>query len=546
VTARELAVSYWPAAPGDPLEDVTIGELLRRVAAEVPDRVALVDGQPDPAARRRFTYADVLAEAEAAARALARDLAPGDRLAVWAPNRPESAILQFAAALAGLVLVPVNPAYRADELRYVLGQSGASGIFHQDAYRGVSMTEIVQEVVPQLHALRVVMDLDEWPAFVAGAPATAELPTPTPADPFQIQYTSGTTGFAKGAVLCHHGAINASKYCAVRAGFSDGDTWVNPIPLFHVGGGVLGGIGTLACRGTHVVVPGFDPDLVLELLESESGSLVVAVPTMLIALLEHAERRPRRLEHLRTIMSGSTTVPAELVRRTKTQLGCDFAILFGQTEVHGVLTQTYPTDTDEDQAETIGQPLPHAEVKVANAETGEPVGIGEQGELCARGYQCMLGYYDMPEATAATIDGDGWLHTGDIGSMDARGYVRIQGRLKDLIIRGGENIHPREIEELLGEHAGVAEVAVLGIPDDRWGEQVGAVIRAADPERPPTVAELHAYCRSRLASFKTPKAWYFVGDFPLTASGKIQKFVLREQIATGELRPVTEPAEVAP
>jgi fatty-acyl-CoA synthase len=532
-----LSTSHWPADRREPLREVTVGRLLREVTGDVPDRVALVDGQPDPAARRRWTYAQLLGEAEAVAAALLARFEPGERVAMWAPNRPEWVLLQLGAGLAGLVLVTVNPAYRAQELEYVLRQSRAAGLVHDVAYRGTSMTAVVDEVRPRLPELRDVVRLDGWAGFAASGRPGTPLPDVDPAAPVQIQYTSGTTGFAKGALLHHLGAVNAAAFSAERAGFADGDVWIDPIPLFHVGGSVLTGVGTIVRRGTHVVVPGFEPGLVLELVEAERGNLLLAVPTMLLALLDHPDRPRRDLASIRTVMSGSSTVPADLVRRTKAELSCDFSILFGQTELHGVLTQTHPTDTDDDQADTIGQPLPHVEVKVADPSTGEPAPVGRPGEICARGYQAMRGYFEMPDATAATIDADGWLHTGDLGSMDGRGYLRITGRLKDVIIRGGENIHAREIEELLARHPKVAEVAVLGVPDPHWGELVGAVV-LADPEGvAPTAAELHAHCRANLAPFKTPKLWYFVDDLPLTPSGKVQKFVLKERIAAGDLAP---------
>jgi fatty-acyl-CoA synthase len=532
-----LSTSHWPADRREPLREVTVGRLLREVTGDVPDRVALVDGQPDPAARRRWTYAQLLGEAEAVAAALLARFEPGERVAMWAPNRPEWVLLQLGAGLAGLVLVTVNPAYRAQELEYVLRQSRAAGLVHDVAYRGTSMTAVVDEVRPRLPELRDVVRLDGWAGFAASGRPGTPLPDVDPAAPVQIQYTSGTTGFAKGALLHHLGAVNAAAFSAERAGFADGDVWIDPIPLFHVGGSVLTGVGTIVRRGTHVVVPGFEPGLVLELVEAERGNLLLAVPTMLLALLDHPDRPRRDLASIRTVMSGSSTVPADLVRRTKAELSCDFSILFGQTELHGVLTQTHPTDTDDDQADTIGQPLPHVEVKVADPSTGEPAPVGRPGEICARGYQAMRGYFEMPDATAATIDADGWLHTGDLGSMDGRGYLRITGRLKDVIIRGGENIHAREIEELLARHPKVAEVAVLGVPDPHWGELVGAVV-LADPEGvAPTVGELHAHCRANLAPFKTPKLWYFVDDLPLTPSGKVQKFVLKERIAAGDLAP---------
>jgi fatty-acyl-CoA synthase len=526
-----LTTSYWPAEASVPLDEITVGDLLRRVAGQVPGRLALVDGQAAAAARRRWSYAELLAIAEDVAGALLARFEPGERVAVWEANRPEWVMLQLGAALAGVILVTVNPQYRSGELRHALEQSGVAGLVHGTSHRGVSMVEVVSALRPELPALREVVCFADWDEFAASGAGHGPLPQLKPSDPALIIYTSGTTGFAKGALLHHLGLVNAAGLSAQRAGFQDGDTWINPIPLFHTGGGVLAGIGCLARRAAHVVVPQFDPALVLELIEAERGSMVLTVPTILLAMLENHDRQPRDLSSLRTVMSGGAKVPDSLVRRATQTFGCEFSILFGQAELHGVLTQTQTTDSPQDQAETLGQPMPHVEVKIAGLVTGEPVGVGEEGEICARGYQNMVGYWDMPDATAATIDGEGWLHTGDAGTMDARGYVRIAGRLKDIIIRGGENIHALEIEQLLADHPGVAEVAVIGVPDPHWGEQVAAVIRAADEAAPPDPEELAAFCREHLARFKTPRLWFFVDSFPMTPSGKIRKFEVRQRFA---------------
>ncbi|MGI8450941.1 MAG: AMP-binding protein [Streptosporangiaceae bacterium] len=528
-----LTTSYWPAEASVALDEITVGDLLRRVAAQVPDRTALVDGQADAAARRRWTYAELLAAAEDVAGALLARFEPGERVAVWEANRPEWVLLQLGAALAGVILVTVNPQYRSAELKYALEQSAVAGLVHGVSHRGVSMVDVVHELRPGLPALRHVICFADWDEFAASGagPGPGPLPQPQPSDPALIIYTSGTTGFAKGALLHHLGLVNAAGLSAQRAGFQDGDTWINPIPLFHTGGGVLAGIGCLARRAAHVVVPQFDPALVLELIEAERGSMVLTVPTILLAMLENYGRQPRDLSSLRTVMSGGAKVPDSLVRRTTQTFGCEFSLLFGQAELHGVLTQTQTADSPQDQAETLGQPMPHVEVKIAGLATGEPVSVGEEGEICARGYQNMIGYWDMPDATAATIDSEGWLHTGDAGTMDGRGYLRIAGRLKDIIVRGGGNIHALEIEQLLGDHPGVAEVAVIGVPDPHWGEQVAAVIRPADAGAPPDPGELAAYCREHLARFKTPRLWFFVDSFPMTPSGKIRKFEVRQRFA---------------
>jgi fatty-acyl-CoA synthase len=536
--SAHLTESYWPADKSESVLDVTLGQLLREVAAEVPDCVALVEGRPDASSRRRWTYAQLLAEAERVASALLARFQPGERIAVWAPNIPEWELLQLGASLAGMVLVTVNPAFKAQELTYVLRQSRALGLFYLEEYRGNNMTAILSQARADLSDLREVVGFAGWQDFVESASPSAQLPDVRPDDAVQIQYTSGTTGFPKGAILHHSGIVNASRFMAEGTGLERGGVWVNAMPMFHIGGCGLAAVGTLARRGKHVLVPGFDAALVLELIESEQGTFMLAVPTMLTMLLDHPDRARRNLSTLRTIISGASMIPAALVRRVQKELDCQFSIVFGQTELHGIITHTHRDDTPEDQSETIGQPMAQVEVKIVDIDTNQVLPIGEQGEICARGYQTMLGYFDMPEATSATLEPEGWLHTGDLGTMDERGYLRITGRLKDMIIRGGENIYPREIEALLSEHPRVANAVIIGVPDEKWGEQVAAVIQLVSSEEPPSPAELHDYCRAHLAAYKTPKLWSFVDQFPLTATGKIQKFVLRERVGKGELVPI--------
>ena len=544
-TSARLASSYWPADRSQPLLDTTVGDLLRAAAAQVPGRLALVEGSPGPATRRTWTYAELLSVAERIARALLARFAPGERIAVWAPNCPEWMLLQHGVSLAGMVLVTVNPALRARELRYMLAQSRAAGIFFADAYRGFDMAGAVASLRDGLPGLREAIPLSDWDTFVASGDSTSAhqgavtLPPVQPGDPAQIQYTSGTTGFPKGAILHHRGVVNASRFVALGSGVQDGGVWVNAMPMFHIGGGTLTELGTIAQRGTYVLLPRFDPGLVLELIEAYRGTIMLAVPTMLLALLEQPGLADRDLSSLQTVMSGAAVVPAALVRRTTETFGCQTAIVFGQTELHGVISQTQLDDSPEDQSETIGRPLPQVEVKIADPVTGEVMPVGQVGEICARGYQTMLGYFGLPEETAAALDGDGWLRTGDLAAMDGRGYLTIAGRLKDMIIRGGENIYPREIEDVLFAHPDVSQAAVLGLADDTWGERVAAVIKPADPANPPSPAALREYCRECLAGFKAPAEWFFVAEYPLTASGKIQKFRLQEDIAAGRITPVT-------
>jgi fatty-acyl-CoA synthase len=523
--------AYWPADTSVPLCDLTVGELLREAAAEAPEALALVAGARGD--DRRWTFAGLLAESQRAAAALLDRFEPGERVAMWAPNLPEWVVLEYGAALAGIVLVTVNPAYQRQELAHVLGQSRASGIVLMPEWRGNAMRASMQDVRPDLPDLREAILLEEWAEACAGA-KPGSLPAVGPADPAQIQYTSGTTGFPKGALL-RHGALTDNAACFARiVELGPGDVYVNPMPMFHTAGCVLGALGTPAARAAHVPVLMFEPGHVLELIERERGTILLGVPTLLIACIEYPGLATRDLSSFRSAVSGGSLVPAELVRRIETTLGVRFCIVYGTTECSPLVTMTRFDDTPQDKAETIGRPLPQIEVKVAEPATGLTAALAEVGELCARGYMVMTGYYDNPGATAEAIDAEGWYHTGDLASMDERGCLRIEGRLKDVIIRGGENIYPRENENVLFAHPAISEVAVVGIPDDTWGEQVAAFVRLA-PGASATGHELFAYMREHLAPFKTPRHWIFLDEFPLTASGKIKKYVLRERLVTGEL-----------
>jgi fatty-acyl-CoA synthase len=557
-----LTTSHWDASPLTPILETTVGGVLRAAARRAPDRVALIDGD------RRWTYAELLAEAERAARALLTRFEPGAPVAVWAGNGPDWVVLEFAAGLAGLTLVTVNPAYQAEELAHVLGHSGARGVF----LRGGPQAGILDRVRDSLPRLCEVITLGEWPSGDAGPLLNRTLPNRTlpngtlpevdPASPAQILYTSGTTGRPKAAVLTHRGLTNNARLAAAAIGLRAGDVMVNPMPYFHVAGGDMITLGLVQALGTQVVMPRFDPALMLELTEKHRGTVIGGVPTMLTALLATAGlaaaglaaaglaaagREPRDLSSLRVALSGGAIVPPELVRQVEAAFGIPLVQTFAQTESSCSITLTRPSDSAEDRAETLGRPLPQTAVKVTDVATGQTVPCGTVGEICTRGYLVMDGYLGDPEATAAAIDPDGWLHTGDLGSMDERGYCRIAGRIKEMIIRGGENIYPREIEAVLLSHPGVAEVAVVGVPDRFWGEEVGAVIRPAgaggEAERAPAElaptelapAELAEYCRGRLAAYKTPVRWLFTDAFPLTSTGKVRKDVLSAQLAEAGL-----------
>lgn len=536
--------SYWPANRTVEMWDITLGDLLRRGAEQVPDRVAFVEGNVAKRTTRRWTYRELLAEAERISRALLKLFSPGERVAIWAPNSAEWILLQHGASLAGIVLVTVNPAYLAAEVQHVLSSAKAAGVFYTSAYRNTDQSAVVMEIRPSLPFLREAICLDLWDEFCAGAEyvdtntsaGEPKEPKVQPGDMVQIQFTSGTTGRPKGACLHHRGLVNASRFAALRACFPEGGVWVSAMPLFHVGGCAGSQLGAYSQLGTFVMLTQFDAGFMLELIESERGNHVHAVPTMVIALMDHPDRRNRNLTSLKVIMSGGTPVPAPLVRKVMQTFDCRFTITFGQTELNGVICQTSPDDTPERQAETIGRPSPLMEVKIADPVTGEPLPVGQPGEIWARGYQAMLGYFEMREASETTLRPDGWLRTGDQASMDESGYLRITGRLKDAIIRGGENIYPREIEDLLWTHEAIAQVAVVAAPDPKWGEIVAAVVRFEENCRKrPSADDLHAFCRARLAAYKTPALWIFVDEFPVTSSGKIQKFKLREMIASGAL-----------
>ena len=538
-----LTLSHATGPTEPPLRDITLGELLAWAAETTPERIALIAGVPDPAARRQWTYAQLHTQAQRTAKALRARFEPGERVAVWAPNLPEWVMMEFGCALAGLVLVTVNPAFKSHEVEYVLKQSRSAGVFVVDAFRGNPMHSTVQALAGQLPDLRHIVRFEQWAQFLAeaetdlvanGEVAGLTLPPVRSTDPVMIQYTSGTTGFPKGALLHHRGLANNGAHTAERMGVPDGAVWITTMPLFHTGGCVCCVLGAVSRRCTQVLVEAFEPGLVLELFGAYRGNAMVGVPTMLVAMTEHPSFSATDLSATQAICAGGSTVPAALVRRFEAQLGAPFTIVFGQTECSPVASMTHPDDRIEDKAGTIGTPMPHVEVKIIDPESGQTLPVGEVGEYCTRGYHVMHGYFENPEATAAAIDADGWLHTGDLCAMDSRGYCTVEGRLKDMIIRGGENIYPRELEELLFKHPSVGEVAVVGLPDAKWGEQVAAFLRPK-PGQLIDKAVLIDYMRAQLAPNKTPRHWFVLDAFPLTGSGKIQKFKLRERWSQGEL-----------
>jgi fatty-acyl-CoA synthase len=527
-----LEKSYWPADTSVPVVECTVGQLLRDAAEEVPDNVALVAGEADPVERARWTFAELLAEAEAVAGVLLTHVRPGDRLGVWAPNVARWQIVQCGAALAGVTVVPLNPAYSAAEATYALGQSRCAAAVAAGEFRGRDFRQVIESIRGELPLLGPVLDMEPGSALWQGGPG-ASLPDVDPASPAMIQYTSGTTGFPKGAILSHRGMVNNARLFARRFGIAPGSVWLNPLPMFHVGGCGFGAMGAMWNRSAHVVTA-FEPGLMLELIEAERAAFFPGVPTMLIAMMEHPRFDTTELSSLEVVMSGGTTVPPELVGRVEKVFGARFGSIFGQTEMSGVMCQSLPDDDTIDKTARVGRPLEQTAMRVVSPADGTVAPCGEVGEFWVRGIGQFSGYFDRPDATADALDAEGWFHTGDLGIMDDRGYVAVTGRLKDMIIRGGENIYPREIEDLLHTEPAIAEAAVVGVPDGYWGEKVVAVVRLArDAE--PDVAGWLGGLRGRLSGQKTPKQWYRTDALPLTAGGKVQKFRLVEQITEGSL-----------
>jgi fatty-acyl-CoA synthase len=513
-----VADAVWPADESAELVDWTVGEALERAAAAAPDRPAI--SWPD-GGLRHLTYSELLAAARTRGAELLAETGPGDRVAVWAPNIGPWVVLELASALAGTVLVPLNPALTDDEAQYVLESSGAVAAYAVADSQGKPLLARLHALAATLPRLHHVHDLDATPA-----PAAVALPDVELNAPFLLQYTSGTTGRPKGAVLGHRAALNAGRFSALAMEPTGDDVWCSPLPLHHVGASVCLVLAALAIRAGIVVLPRFDAGVLLDVLEATRATHVGLVPTMCLDLLDHPRFPAADLSSLRTVMIGGTAVPPDLIRRIEAVLGVRVANGYGQSESPNI-SQTRLDDSPEDKAESIGRPLPHREARIVDPATGKVVALGEVGELLTRSPLTMTGY----AGTSGGLDADGWLHTGDLCSMDDRGVLRFHGRLRELIIRGGENIHPREIEDVLRQVPGVAEAAVVGGPDARWGERVVAFVRR-DPGAAVAEQQLRDFARTRLAPFKVPGEWHLCDELPLTASGKVRKYVLRDGLAS--------------
>ena len=525
-----LSTSYFPAQTDAKIWDTTVGVHLRAVAVDHPDLVAMVEIDDAGQARGKWTYSNLLANSDRLARSLASRFAPGEKVVVWAPNIPEWIFMEYACGLAGLVLVTANPSFQAKELRYVLEQSGAVALFMVDEFRGNPMREIAENATASVEGIREVINLNDEAALHARGDLEGVLPAVAPDDAAQIQYTSGTTGFPKGAVLSHKNLINNARLYCHRKKVGRHSVWANFMPLFHTAGCATGALGCLQAACKMLLIKRFDADVFAKLIEEQGVTTCFAVPTMLFGLLEALERKPRDMSSLEVISTGGAPVPPELVRRVRNRLDCHLLSAFGQTE-HSPMICLNPIEATQEQiVETAGQPLPQTEVSVQSPEDSRVMPIGEVGEICARSYGVMIGYNDNPDATGAAIDEDGWLHTGDLGTMDAQGFIRVTGRVKDMIIRGGENLFPAEIEAVLVEHSQIRQVAVVGLPDEKWGEIIAAFMLS---ETTPELHELKAYCQKHLSAQKTPTTWVQVPEFPLTGSGKVQKFAIRDKFLAG-------------
>ena len=530
----------WSAGPRDvPLLDETIGAALRRTADRFPDSEALVV----PHQGYRATYRELWRQVDRAARGfMARGVEPGDRVGIWAPNRHEWVVAQLATARIGAILVTINPAYTREELRYALRKAGVSVLVMARGFRDADYAAAVDAVRGDCPALRETIVLDEdWEGFLAGgmwvgdAEVAAREAGLRPGDPINIQFTSGTTGAPKGATLSHRTIVNNAHFTARTVRYGERDRICVPVPFYHCFGMVLGVVAAVT-HGACVVVPSaaFDARAVLDAVEAERCTALYGVPTMFIAVLEQPGLDLFDLSSLRTGIMAGAPCPESLMTAVRARLGMgEVTIACGMTETGPLSTQTAVDDPPEKRVTTVGRAHPHVEVKIVDPATGATVPRGTPGEQCTRGYGVMLGYWDDPEATDAAIDGDGWMHTGDLAVMDGDGYVSIVGRIKDTIIRGGENISPREIEEVLHTLPEVSAAEVIGVPSARYGEEVMAWVKLREGASI-DADDLAAACRARIAYYKVPRYWRFVDAFPMTVSGKVQKFRMRE-IAVAEL-----------
>ncbi len=519
-----------------PILEETIGANFERTAAAHPH----VDVLVKVATGRRWTYSELDDEINTVARGvMAAGLAAGDRIGIWAPNCAEWVLVQFAAAKIGAILVNINPAYRTHELAYVLEQSGLSMLVSATSFKSSDYAAMVADVRPEASALQQVVFLGtaDWDrlresaAQISVEQLVARQAGLSNTDPINIQYTSGTTGFPKGATLSHRNILNNGYFVTGQIGLGPGERLCIPVPFYHCFGMVMGNLGCTTHGATIVIpAPGFDPGLTLAAIESQSCTGVYGVPTMFIAMQNHPDFAARDLSSLRTGIMAGAVCPVEVMKRCIEDMHmAEVAIAYGMTETSPVSCQTLIDDDLERRTASIGRAHPHVEIKIVDPDTGETVDRGEPGEFCTRGYSVMLGYWREDDKTAQAIDSDGWMHTGDLAVMRADGYCNVVGRIKDMIIRGGENIYPREIEEFLYTHPDIDDAQVIGVPDDTYGEEVCAWIRMKADREPLDAAALRAFASGRLAHYKIPRYVHLVDEFPMTVTGKIRKVDMRAE-----------------
>lgn len=507
---------------------MTVGALLRDSVQRWPDRPALVADDPE-SGERVWTFTELLRDACRVAAALQQSVvAPGERVAVWSPNDPKWYLLQLGAGLAGVPLVTVNPAYSASELADVLSRSGSTAIALAPLFRGIALPPVLEQVRPLVPQLRTVIRLDEWDAFLHAA-TPAGLPVVDAADPAQIQYTSGTTGAPKGAVLSHGSMCANAAAGAARWEVQPGEVWLNAMPMIHVAGSVINALGALAAGATQLLMP-FDTAGMLANWDRHRPAVACLAGTMWTMLLDDPESADVDFSGLRLAITGGQSIPPELVDRVEARTGATMSILYGMTELSGTITAVAPGDDTAVRQKTCGHPLPGVEIRIVDPATNASVPDGRIGEVQVRGWLTMTGYLGDETATAATILPGGWLRTGDLGTRDPQHRLRITGRVKEMIIRGAENIYPAEIENRLRQHPAIADAAVVGIPDETYGETVAAALVLRGGAAMPSAEELTRFCRATLAPFKTPKQWIQLPALPLTASGKVPKFLVRDAI----------------
>ncbi|MFF0459105.1 AMP-binding protein [Streptomyces mexicanus] len=539
---RTPALSYAHGTGTTALLGDTIGADLDRTVAAWPDREALVD----VASGRRWTYAEFAADVDRLACALlASGIAKGDRVGIWAVNCPEWVLVQYATARIGAIMVNINPAYRTHEVEYVLKQAGICLLFASPRHKTSDYRAMVEQVRGACPRLRETVYIGDpsWEALIArGTPAHAEELRARAAelscdDPINIQYTSGTTGFPKGATLSHHNILNNGYFVGESIAYTEQDRICLPVPFYHCFGMVMGNLAATSHGACMVIpAPSFDPRATLEAVQQERCTSLYGVPTMFIAELNLPDFAAYDLSSLRTGIMAGSPCPVEVMKRVVAEMHmAEVSICYGMTETSPVSLQTRREDDLEHRTGTVGRVLPHIEVKVVDPATGVTQPRGTAGELCTRGYSVMLGYWEEPEKTAEAIDAGRWMHTGDLAVMREDGYVEIVGRIKDMIIRGGENIYPREIEEFLYGHPKIRDVQVVGVPHETYGEEVLACVVPLDAADPPTLEELRSFCAGRLAHYKIPSRLEILESFPMTVSGKVRKVELRERYGTAQV-----------